>query len=131
MTNIIPAVGSTVEITVEQPNIYYYTYKQQPVDTRVYTGKVVRNEKWLDAKYLSIHTDNTNYPISQIAFTNIKSIKILDGRKDNYKEYPVAGSKGKMYTVSQNGKHYSCTCPGFTYNAKCKHIELVRNDYYE
>jgi hypothetical protein len=36
----------------------------------------------------------------------------------------VQGSNGKIYFLSKNlnGK-YTCTCPGFTFRNKCKHIE--------
>lgn len=131
MTNIIPEIGSTVEVVTTRPNTYYYTYKDQPTVTDTFIGKVIRNDRWLSADYVSVRTDNPNYPVSLIRLGSIKSIKIISGRSSNYKEFPVAGSKGKMYTVALNGKHYSCTCMGFTYNSKCKHIDLVRNDYYE
>lgn len=37
----------------------------------------------------------------------------------------VKGSKGNTYWIDPEEK--SCTCPGFTYRGKCKHIEV----YYE
>ena len=33
----------------------------------------------------------------------------------------VKGSKGNSYFV--NDTEHTCTCPGFTYRGKCKHVE--------
>lgn len=33
----------------------------------------------------------------------------------------VKGSKGDTYFVNDN--EHTCTCPGFTYRGKCKHVE--------
>lgn len=35
----------------------------------------------------------------------------------------VKGSKGNSYFV--NDSEGTCTCPGFTYRGKCKHMEVV------
>lgn len=36
----------------------------------------------------------------------------------------ITGSKGETYTV--NTEENTCSCPGFTYRGKCKHIELAK-----
>lgn len=35
----------------------------------------------------------------------------------------VSGSNGKTYFVSKVGNRYTCTCPGFMFRHKCKHVE--------
>lgn len=35
----------------------------------------------------------------------------------------VKGSNGKEYHITKTGKTYSCTCPGFMFRHKCKHVE--------
>lgn len=38
----------------------------------------------------------------------------------------VKGSKGDTYTVTVTNKHQrSCTCPGFKYRGKCKHLDVI------
>jgi len=130
-TQTLPSVGSVVSITTKHQNIYIHTYKEKPFEYHTITGKVLPNDKWLEAHYISIKTDNKNYPISMISINNIEKIEIIEGSQNFIQKFPVDGSKGKRYIVSFNKQHYSCTCPGFTYNMKCKHIDLVRNDYYE
>ena len=41
-------------------------------------------------------------------------------------EWKVTGSKGDVYTVKEEQGNYSCTCTGFVYRGKCKHIESVK-----
>ena len=49
----------------------------------------------------------------------------------NYSEEPVKtievkGSKGKTYKVSQQGDKWKCTCSGFQFRQKCKHITNLK-----
>jgi len=49
-------------------------------------------------------------------------------KKDNNIRIFKVNSKDKEYTVSlDNDNRLSCTCTGFTFRSKCKHIEAVRN----
>lgn len=38
----------------------------------------------------------------------------------------VQGSNGKEYYVTKIGSKYSCTCPGFAFRHKCKHVEGMK-----
>tara|TARA_Y100000310_G_scaffold290473_1_gene317694 strand:- start:2282 stop:2587 length:306 start_codon:yes stop_codon:yes gene_type:complete len=43
------------------------------------------------------------------------------------KEYQVLSSKGdKSYTVTYRNDSYSCSCPGYGFRRKCRHIEGVK-----
>ena len=42
--------------------------------------------------------------------------------------WAVVGSKGAHYTVRANQGRYTCTCPGFGWRRKCKHIEQVKKE---
>ena len=41
--------------------------------------------------------------------------------------YEVKGSTGNTYTVVDNGGTWTCTCPGFGWRRKCRHIGEVQN----
>jgi len=130
-TQTIPSIGSVVSITTKQRNYYYFSYKEKPYEYQTYVGVVVKNAKWLESKYISVRTDNPNFPIAQISVYSIEKIDIIKGSQSTIQQFPVAGSKGMVYNVTKNNNHYSCDCTGFKYHSKCKHIDLVRNDYYE
>lgn len=38
----------------------------------------------------------------------------------------VAGSNGKKYFLSKYDKSWSCTCPGYQFRHKCKHVEEMK-----
>ena len=38
----------------------------------------------------------------------------------------VKGSNGKEYHISKIGTRYSCTCPGFMFRHKCKHVDELK-----
>lgn len=40
--------------------------------------------------------------------------------------WSVTGSKGEVYTVEKIDKDYVCTCAGFKFRGKCRHIELAK-----
>ena len=39
------------------------------------------------------------------------------------KSWTVEGSKGNIYTVTERDGQLSCTCPGYGWRRKCRHIE--------
>ena len=41
--------------------------------------------------------------------------------------YDVQGSKGDTYTVTDHGGTWTCTCPGFGWRRKCKHVEAQKS----
>ena len=42
---------------------------------------------------------------------------------EDEKSWQVSGSKGTRYTVSFRQGQWSCTCPGFGWRRRCKHVE--------
>ena len=42
--------------------------------------------------------------------------------------WSVKGSKGNIYTVKLSQGTYSCTCPGFGFRRKCRHITEIKNE---
>jgi hypothetical protein len=39
----------------------------------------------------------------------------------------VEGSKGAKYFVTKTAAGYSCSCPGFGFRRKCKHVDMVKD----
>ena len=39
---------------------------------------------------------------------------------------PVSGSNGAKYYVTKRGKTLTCTCQGFQFRHKCKHIDSIK-----
>mgnify|MGYP003639481523 FL=1 len=50
----------------------------------------------------------------------------LLANSDDVQHWTVEGSKGNNYTVTRNGENWNCTCIGFGWRRKCKHIQLQR-----
>ena len=44
------------------------------------------------------------------------------------KTWSVKGSTGSIYTVKLAGGSYSCSCAGFGYRRKCRHITEIRDE---
>jgi hypothetical protein len=42
--------------------------------------------------------------------------------------WQVEGSKGAIYTVKAVSGDFTCTCPGFGWRRKCKHIENIKKE---
>ena len=40
--------------------------------------------------------------------------------------WQVVGSTGTKYTVKRAKGAYSCSCPGFGWRRKCKHVEQIK-----
>ena len=110
----LPSVGSTVSVDCQ------YITKSATL-----TGVVVNPHRWLSSNEFCLQTGNKEFPISVINLANVVDLKILKGSTTNIRKFKVAGSKGE-YIVTLSDKHFSCTCIGFKYYNKCKHITKVK-----
>jgi len=63
--------------------------------------------------------------------TRYRKFKILQRYEDktNSKRWKIPGSKDHVYYVEETDNGMSCTCIGFKFHAKCKHIEQVKNEH--
>ena len=110
----LPSVGSTVTVDCQ-----YIT------KTKTFTGVVIKPHRWLDANEFCLQTDSKEFPISVINLANVVNLKILKGTTTNIRKFKVAGTKGE-YLVTLSNEHFSCSCIGFKYHNKCKHITKVK-----
>ena len=56
------------------------------------------------------------------AITNSWSFLPKEDLKSANKSWVVKGSKGDEYTVLEKSGEYSCSCSGFKFKGKCRHI---------
>ena len=53
-----------------------------------------------------------------------------EAKPENHISEEVKSSKGdKTYTVTFDGKYWSCECVGFQYNRKCKHVTEIKTKH--
>ena len=43
--------------------------------------------------------------------------------------WPITGSKGNSYDVELNPQGFNCSCPGFGFHGKCKHVKSVADTF--
>ena len=53
--------------------------------------------------------------------------RFTPAQSPDVRTYEVQGSTGNTYTVTQDGDMWTCTCPGFGWRRKCRHIGEVKN----
>jgi hypothetical protein len=127
MSCSVPSVGSLVTVLTKYRD---WVLGQEGIKLSKTVGKVVKNPNWLGADYFCVETGNKMHPIAMIHTNRVESIKLTNGIKLQIQDFPVVGSKGKMYTVKKSNGSYSCNCTGFEFHGKCKHIQLVKEDVW-
>lgn len=43
--------------------------------------------------------------------------------------WKATGSKGKTYIVTFDSGSWSCTCPGYGFRRRCKHVDLIKTKH--
>ena len=126
-----PSPGDEVTVTTRYPNRYYFTDSEW--DVRVYSGRVIPDDRWTRADCFVLQTSDTKFPIRTIALDHVHSIKYSDGSTpkaaladEQFKTWEVLGSKGDSYKVTKTGNKFKCSCAGFSFRNRCKHIESIR-----
>ena len=57
-----------------------------------------------------------------------RGYKFVSEKESQNKSWVIKGSKDQQYVVEETENGYSCSCIGFKYHGKCKHIEQVKNE---
>jgi len=62
--------------------------------------------------------------------TRYRKFKILRRyeEKTNAKRWEINGSKGNVYYVEETDSGMTCTCVGYKFHGKCKHIDQVNRE---
>lgn len=127
-----PQVGSQVEVVIDTADSHR---KMAPCSkhrvgvTTLLRGVVMESPKWCADHVCLINSDTRahNY-IPPHRILSINNQKVEPQPKTQDRVIMVNASKGGgTYTVQFNGvtKRWSCTCPGFVFKSKCKHVIQV------
>lgn len=57
---------------------------------------------------------------------NTWKVKVDDTEPVTGRTWSVAGSKGATYTVVENRGSWTCTCSGFKFRGRCRHVEDIQ-----
>jgi len=80
--------------------------------------------KWNDPKSFQMLTPqrfSTRYRKFVVLERNLK----VAGEVSN-KTHTVTGSRGDIYTIEETENGLSCSCDGFKYRGRCKHIMEIK-----
>jgi len=116
----MPKIDSVVEVTTRYQTNTFFADKDgyQYFKTK---GKVIVAPKGTSADSFAVQSDR----LSVINLGKVVDILYLTGKSIDIQSYTVKG-KGGQYQVIRNGQEYSCTCIGFKYHSKCKHINEIK-----
>ena len=129
-----PPVGTRVRFTGKPfypPNVKVGFHNLPPV----LTGTVIKSEPRDDPFSFRMLTGRPEFPISVVTLNSIIDMEYIDSdvvpesREVNVTKdvtMTVKGSKGDEYVVTKQGSNYSCTCKGYGFNRKCKHINEAK-----
>jgi hypothetical protein len=129
---MIPAVDSTVTLTFANVSAALQgPWADVQPKTIELTGKVMRRPHWVkNENCFGFFVANTPVPLRVI---NIKDVLKIDGaentvpaQESKVETFEVAGSKGSVYTVTNENGRWACTCVGFGFRKDCKHIHQVK-----
>ena len=109
MIRILRETTGTVDEFTYQPHLYYVNEKDKLV--------------WFQVADYSRGLDKYSKPLSfdmrRRKFDQIGTVPEL--HDDDIVE--VSGSNGKVYLVNKNNN--SCTCTGYKFHGRCKHLKMV------
>ena len=123
-------VGSTVTIKVRNPQWAmrkaFANYVHVP-EFNEYTGTVIKNHKAIREGQIGLSTDETSFKMRVIDLDRIVGMEdSLPSPNVMIKTYNIQGSKGNIYTVTQDRSYWDCDCPGFRFRNQCKHVDRFK-----
>lgn len=128
---VYPKEGSEVEIVTDNSFVYNYMTPcsaHLATPTTTLRGVVVSTPKWMqqhsDITIINQDTKRYNFILAH-KIISIGGIKVEQPKVVADRIHIVHSSKtGEPYTVRQDGrtKRWSCTCVGFQFYKKCRHI---------
>jgi len=131
-------IGEMVKVSVQNRSAVLSTnmYPNEP-KTYVYEGEIVKGPSWLGNDFVCIKTGKLDaLDREDVKFVNLKNVISVNDSDFSFENEPaksedkivmVTGSKGDQYTVTlKDDGTASCTCAGYGWRGKCKHIEQAK-----
>jgi len=125
----LPRVGSQVRVTTKFKN--HVLFKPDEYTLTTYVGTVGSSHKLLSPGSFVLDTPNTpGFPKREINLAYVVDLEYIDGSKVERTEsvdktWIVKGSKGDCYTVTKSDNKLTCTCTGFQFRRRCKHLDVA------
>lgn len=102
------------------------------------SGKLVAYAKWHSDTDVQVLKSRASFDKRYRKFVEVKHAALAKIAKqigdEVEKKEELVGRKievksdsGKTYIVTENKGRYTCSCPGFTFRGKCKHIDLAKD----
>lgn len=120
----IPSVGSKVEVVTRHKDIFYFSEKEY-IEYK-YVGEVLPSPKWIEHNSFAMTSDDPEVDFRVISANNVVDLKYISGKPDREVDNSTQIFKVKNYTVLKSKSGYRCTCVGYQYHKKCKHITEVK-----
>lgn len=136
MTDTKFTTGDEVTVVLHNASIRLPALGHNIPDTITYQGIVQSRADYDDADSIRITGDAT-MPVRVLAFKHIVSLNdkpfkytpaVIEPKKNKKEKseirtVEVEGSKGNKYTLTIRPEGgITCSCPGFGFNGKCKHV---------
>lgn len=108
--------------TNAQNHIYYLNDEKSFM-----VGYIKQGTKDLFKFKQPIRIDVRGRKFIEVKDKNPEADSVYFGKKEEPQKDTIAveGSNGKKYYVTKVGNKYSCTCPGFMFRHKCKHVDIM------
>jgi hypothetical protein len=109
------------DITYRQPNHVYlmdgdkvYAYSKWGQGPAEYMRTPLRIDR-RGRKFVEVKNNPWNFDLNLVTAQE-------EPEKPQGQVWTVAGSKGNKYFVNLSVGQWSCTCPGFGFRGKCRHV---------
>lgn len=127
-----PKIGARVKVIAKYRNNFIFRTSDWFEET--YIGTVLPNHKLTPTNSFVLNTpEDVNTKIREIDLGFVDGLIYLDGSTTEKQQisnkvevFLITGSKGTQYSVTKTGNKYTCSCSGFQFRKKCRHIEEAK-----
>jgi len=79
---------------------------------------IVAGDVWVEVPAETTRADMDKYVI----------MTMLTPSPQDAQVWEVQGSRGNLYKLTRTGEAWTCSCAGFAYRRRCRHIETKKNE---